>query len=202
MRQLGKERGDTIIEVMLAFAVFALLAVGAMTIMNRGTQLAQRALEVTLVRQQIDAQADTLRYIHDTAHTDDASSAYTDWRTITTKQVDGGLAVDAANQFGTDATGECPAVDAIDSAFVLNARTGALSGVAPQAADAAPFSEVVYDQDAPDSIEQVSGIWIQSVKSGNSNQNYVDFHIRACWYAAGGDPATLGTIVRMYDAVE
>jgi type II secretory pathway pseudopilin PulG len=58
------ERGDTIIEVLFAVTVFAMVAVGAMTIMNQGTATAQRSLEVTLVRQQIDAQAEAIRYIH------------------------------------------------------------------------------------------------------------------------------------------
>src|SRR6476661_972947 len=58
------QRGDTIIEVMFAVAIFAMVAVGCLSIMNQGMATAQRSLEVTLVRQQMDAQAEALRYIH------------------------------------------------------------------------------------------------------------------------------------------
>lgn len=58
--------GDTIVEVMMAFAVFALVAVGAITIMNRGAAIADHSLEITLVREQIDSQANILRYAMET----------------------------------------------------------------------------------------------------------------------------------------
>lgn len=58
------ERGDTIIEVIFAVTVFSLVAVGGITIMNQGAATAQRSLEIGLVREQIDSQADALRYIH------------------------------------------------------------------------------------------------------------------------------------------
>lgn len=62
-----RQRGDTIIEVIIAVTVFSLVAVGGITLMNQGAAMAQRSLEIGLVRDQIDAQADILRYLH-TAH--------------------------------------------------------------------------------------------------------------------------------------
>ena len=53
------ERGDTIIEVMFAFVLFSMVIVGAFMIMNQGMALAQRSLEVTQVRQQIDSDCST-----------------------------------------------------------------------------------------------------------------------------------------------
>ncbi len=61
---MTKQRGDTIVEVILAVTIFSLVAVGGMAVMNQGTAAAQRALEIGLVRAQIDAQADALRYAH------------------------------------------------------------------------------------------------------------------------------------------
>ncbi len=60
----NRERGDTIIEVIFAVTVFSLVAVGGITIMNQGAATAQRSLEIGLAREQIDSQADALRYIH------------------------------------------------------------------------------------------------------------------------------------------
>ena len=64
MRLVGREKGDTIIEVLFAITVFSLVAVGGLSLMNQGTTMAQRALEIGLVRQQMDAQSDALRYLN------------------------------------------------------------------------------------------------------------------------------------------
>lgn len=207
MRLVQNQRGDTIIEVMLAFVVFSLLAIGAISIMNQGVSAAQRALEITLVRQQIDAQADALRYVHDLANAEDAATlnpdVLADWRKIA-KAGPGNYADTSTSDFALQNNGtECPTLPA--DRFIMNARTGRLhdtitSGVPIQSADAAPFSEVLYSLGTPDTIQRINGIWIEA-KKVDGTQNYVDFHIRACWFAAGGSPSIIGTIVRMYDAV-
>ena len=57
-------KGDTLIEVMFAVGVFGLAAVGAISLMNRGLAAAQNTLEVTMARQEIDGQAEILRFLH------------------------------------------------------------------------------------------------------------------------------------------
>lgn len=59
------QRGDTIVEVIFAFTIFSLVAVGGLALMNRGATIAQQSLEISLVRDQMDSQADALRYAHD-----------------------------------------------------------------------------------------------------------------------------------------
>jgi type II secretory pathway component PulJ len=58
------QRGDTIIEVVFAVTVFSMVAVGGLALMNQGAAMAQRSLEIGMVRDQMDAQADALRYMH------------------------------------------------------------------------------------------------------------------------------------------
>ncbi|MBR3204754.1 hypothetical protein IKF81_03690 [Candidatus Saccharibacteria bacterium] len=58
-------RGDTLIEIMISVAVFSMVSVGAIQIMNRGVYSSQEALEVTMARSEIDAQAEALRFIHE-----------------------------------------------------------------------------------------------------------------------------------------
>ena len=53
MKRRHSARGDTIIEVVMAVAMFSMLAIGIMALMNSGIAIAQRSLELTLVRQQI-----------------------------------------------------------------------------------------------------------------------------------------------------
>src|SRR5664279_826252 len=59
-----RTRGDTLVEVLFAVAIFSLVAVGGLAIMNQGTATSQRALEITLVRQEVDSQAETLRFLN------------------------------------------------------------------------------------------------------------------------------------------
>ena len=58
------KRGDTIIEVMFAIAVFCLVAVLSITMMNLGVNSAENALEVVTARNELNAQAEALRFIH------------------------------------------------------------------------------------------------------------------------------------------
>ena len=58
------KRGDTIIEVVFSFAVFATVSVAATAIMNSGLNQAQRALEGTMARNELHSQAEAIRFIH------------------------------------------------------------------------------------------------------------------------------------------
>src|SRR5690606_19514648 len=53
--------GDTLIEVLLAVTIFSMVSDMSVAVMNRSSATAQRSLEVTLVKQQIDSQAEELR---------------------------------------------------------------------------------------------------------------------------------------------
>lgn len=59
----GKTKGDTLIEVTIAIGIFSMVAIAIIAIMNGGTSSAQTALETTLAREEIDTQAEALRFI-------------------------------------------------------------------------------------------------------------------------------------------
>ncbi len=61
---MSVKHGDTIIEVVFSFMVFATVSVASIGIMNSGLNQAQRSLEVTMARNEIDAQAEAIRFIH------------------------------------------------------------------------------------------------------------------------------------------
>ncbi|MCQ2571079.1 MAG: prepilin-type N-terminal cleavage/methylation domain-containing protein [Candidatus Saccharibacteria bacterium] len=63
-RQVKHKRGDTLIEVMLSISIFALVAMITINMMNDGINTAQRTLEAEMARNEIDAQAEALRFIH------------------------------------------------------------------------------------------------------------------------------------------
>ena len=56
-------RGDTVIEVIIAITVFCLVAILSITLMNSGLSTAQGSLELIMARNEIDAQAEALRFI-------------------------------------------------------------------------------------------------------------------------------------------
>ena len=57
------KRGDTVIEVIFAITIFCLVAIISITLMNSGINTAQGSLELTMARNEIDAQAEALRFI-------------------------------------------------------------------------------------------------------------------------------------------
>lgn len=57
-------RGDTFIEVMFAFAVFSLVAIVTLGTMNMGLSISENSLELTVARNELNAQAEALRFIH------------------------------------------------------------------------------------------------------------------------------------------
>jgi len=200
------QRGDTIIEVLLAITVFSMLAVGAIAIMNQGINSAQRALEVTQVRQQIDAQAEALRYIHQTyinglSDGNEDGGFITVWENLRTKA---GATV-AVSDFSSSGDIRCSLISS--QAFVLNARSASIATESPLSMSAPPvpgetppaYAQLVYGNDRL----YPYGIWIEAQRDDGSTTGgvgYIDFHIRACWESPGNSPAiTLGTIVRLYD---
>lgn len=203
------EHGDTLIEVMFAFAIFALVAVGSLTIMNQGIATAQRSLEITLVRAQMDAQAEAIRYIHQSyvaAYQKDGpapTGIAAEWLEMTDKV--SGKGADFASEFGRTDGSVCLATTPGERPFIVNARMATVDDSVPASSTPVgsslpPFSQVIYNADS--SIDQAYGIWIEAVPS-QTNPNgtgYVDFHIRACWSGSGSvAPVTLGTIVRLYE---
>ena len=62
LRRVGK-RGDTLIEVTLAIGIFSMIAIAITAVMSSGTSGAQTSLETTLAREEIDTQAEALRFI-------------------------------------------------------------------------------------------------------------------------------------------
>jgi len=206
----SSQQGDTIIEVLFAVAVFAMVAVGSLSIMNQGTATAQRSLEITLVRQQIDAQAEAIRYIHQSYVTvfqkegGTLAGTAAEWVKMTSKAT--GKGANSASVFGdVTADGACPTSVPGERPFILNARTATVwNGLptmsAPADASLPPFAQVIYTSDTV--IGQAYGIWVEAVPSSaaSAGAGFVDFHIRACWEGPGSSaPMTLGTIVRLYE---
>ena len=60
-----KKKGDTLVEVAFAIGVFSLVSITVVSVISASTSATQAALETTLTREDIDGQAEALRFIHD-----------------------------------------------------------------------------------------------------------------------------------------
>lgn len=194
-----RQRGDTIIEVMLAFVVFSLAVVSSITLMNKGLASAQRSLEITLVRQQIDAQ---LAMLDNFKQKDPAG-----WKSL----VAGATNMQPAALSSITA---CPkaADSGMPSSFFMaaNSTKSAVTayGILPtnygQAKTYAQV-DVFANTTPPPSTQPISyGMWTTVVQSeGFATSHAYDVHVRACWFAAGDNanrPTVIATVARMYDA--
>lgn len=189
-------RGDTIIEVMFAFVIFSLVVVSAFSIMNKGVATAQRSLEVTLVRQQIDGQVAMVQHIQQTNPIL--------WTKIKS------LVVDTTGVFGTET--QCPeAKDLLDKSdfFIAATSDGSAPSVVHIQSDqdykkATAYSMVdVFGRTSTTSTPVAYGLYMRMVKSdgwSDTNHSY-DLNVRACWDSIGVNvPVTIGTVVRLFDA--
>lgn len=208
-------KGDTLIEVLFAITIFSLIAVGSLAIMNQGTATSQRALEITLVRNEIDAQAETLRFLNSSYIAAYGTSFELDtpagqWQTMQSSII--ATAATSASTFGVEST-TCPGPGMTtllpNGSFIMNTHDATF--VAPTTPNmfnlAQTFSQVRYDE-ISGQVSSSDGIWIEAVRSSvvvdasnpEYNAGYIDFHIRACWESPGQSvPLTIGTIVRLYE---
>lgn len=220
------ERGDTIIEVIFAVTVFSLVAVGGITIMNQGAATAQRSLEIGLVREQIDSQADALRYIHSAYIANGATpGADTPWERVIAKAYDAtdSSVIGLSGLIGSSGTECASPSDGTGKPFAINANEldtknadkylllgQAANSYEDNIADttknlfASPETYAMLRYPGSGGVSRVvaDGIWVQAVKSpAGTPVGYYDFHIMACWSSPGQSvPSTLGTIVRLYNA--
>lgn len=199
------ERGDTIIEVLFAITIFSFVAVGGLSIMNQGVATAQRSLEIGLVRQQMDAQADALRYLNQAYVADygKRGDATKIWEDSIASQV-----VNAAQKFeDVGAGGTCNIPDGAGNAFSLDVtklmkKESELTLPDPRIATIKTADTYARVTRINDIAQASDGLWVQAVRADvpDGQPGFYDFHIRACWFSPGqAPPVTLGTIVRLYE---
>ncbi len=189
MLKFNHGRGDTIIEVLFAITIFSLLVVGSLSIMNQGSAIAQRSLEISLVRNEIDAQAETLRFLnasyvaaYQPGAVPDLGSPAGEWHSLSNGSNIGRELVQEASSATAIAGRTCP--DDGDNGggkfFLMNTKQAMIKGDMsraglPYPADiysfkkAATFAQVGYVNDPADSLPNVDntitgGIWIEAVR--------------------------------------
>ena len=182
MLMIKSKRGDTLIEVTIAIGIFSMIAIAVASVMSSGTSGSQTALETTLTREEIDAQAEALRFVQSAyinARNDNNSSGTNTvspyqllWRKITSSAIDTNENDTAVTQFFPNTCDELYDRDNANSlfqqkAFILNAKqlsSGEAAFISVTNADDATkfvptttyprlvFGESADDNDSTDSI--------------------------------------------------
>ena len=186
-------RGDTLVEVLLGVTIFSLVAVIALETMNRGMAIAQYSLETTLVRQQVDAQAEMLRYAHDMKN--DTWKKLVDNNSVSVSAVNGN-----EGNLGVE---KCPD-DFSTKEFAL-AATPSLASKISILNNPGDYKAAETYARVDSDTKKTYGISVRLVKpstaTGSRDSNKYDAYIKACWMPVGSKmPATIGTIVRLYDS--
>lgn len=194
-------KGDTIIEVLMAVTVFSLVAVGSIAIMGRSANASQQAIEITLVRQQIDSQVEALRAAH---------QAYSRLTTQEARDQSVWQALVHSSDGQIEDGAECPSQTILNNrqVHVMNPYSATLmTSVDNEVRSIDDATAPVFPQVVEDSHGLLTsyGLWIErkDVPVGpvsNFNMAY-DFRVRACWYGAGmgKTPMRIETVVRLYE---
>ena len=124
--KLMVKKGDTLIEVVLAVGIFSMIAVAVVAVMSGGTSSAQVALETTLAREEIDSQAEALRFIH-TSYIAEKDSASQKYQSIWQDIIDSAIKTTPTDDFLQFAPDACKNIYSSDEfknhAFIINYRS-------------------------------------------------------------------------------
>lgn len=208
-------RGDTIIEVMFGIAIFGLVAIVTINLMNNGLAQSENNLETTMARNEMDAQASALNYIH-SSYAYSGGTAYKDlWQEITSNATSSGFTLAAG---GSDCSSYYNYDSSVIHPFAIN--TSNISDPANDenntSVDDVIISSDNLTSDEDDEYEypfvntrnnEAHGLWVYAVEGVKDNPDnpgskptYYDFYITSCWYGIGANtPTTLDTVIRLYN---
>lgn len=221
-------RGDTLVEVAFSIAIFALVCIFAIALMNNGVSTAQASMEISMTRNEIDAQAEALRFIQNSflSERELVVKEYAPlWNAIKSLAINPSE-IDKLSST-PDACSDLYKANTVfsNNAFIINTRkinpadvngtvirfnTGKFAETAlyPRiifrrsgASSSNNNSDELVERGYYDQVDRVEGFGVIAVKGDDSDApEFYDFHIRTCWYAPGRVvPSTINTIVRLYN---
>jgi prepilin-type N-terminal cleavage/methylation domain-containing protein len=179
----SNQRGDTLVEVLMAIVVLSIVIVGAITMMSRGLKASQIAVEHTQVRMQINSQLEMLRYLRDSYITDPSSTPAQRWTSLF-----GGTPTFASTTNSNYSDTTCT-VTASKTGFYLT-QSGANVTINQFNPATQPATHALPGQ----------GLWMEITRSSGISPAYVDILVRACWSGIGdsADQQSV-TAIRLYD---
>ena len=177
------ECGDTLIEVLVAMGILAIVVVGIFSAMNKAIQLSYGALERSVVRSEINRQIEVMYFLRDDYFdkliNDPSDAASTAWHTVVKNNTS-----DLPDVASCTPTSGAYTVSKVANTWRLESYPAMPGG----------------DATANGLPSPGEGIWIESKYSSGSGVPYTDVNIKACWQASNGtDIERLSTVMRFYD---
>ncbi len=177
------QQGDTIVEVIVALAVFAMVTASVFAIMQRGSISAYDSLERSMVRLRLNSQTELLTYFRDAYtialanHQPIAAGSPADlWQTIVSKS-------DSTPPTVADCKPFASYFYIVQNTTTHNYELGT-----------APY------ETAKILPEPGKGLWLYGVRNTSSvNRKFYDFYAMACWSTTTSQQQTMSSIVRLYD---
>ena len=185
------QRGDTLIEVLLAIAVLSVVTIGTFSLMNKGISESQNALERTQVRTYMNAQTELLTYLRDQHAAAVAAGTST---TVYPVNLWTDIATRAAANVST-------APSAYDNCSTVMANSFSLS---PTATSTYAVNSFTAANLATATLATPgSGLWIEPkaspVSLNPAYQKYIDFYVKACWTPiSSSTKQNMSSVVRLY----
>lgn len=181
---IKSQRGDTIIEVILAVSLLSLVTVSSFAIMQRATSTAYDALERSVVRLRLNEQIELLNYFRDSYVT----------------AISTGSAI-----VGTPAAKWIAIVDQPDAIMPsLETCTAPTNAFYIDRTITGTIEYQVYTGAQFAATEMPTpgrGIWIASVNTSSSapKKKYQEFYVVACWPNTTSGEQRMSSVVRLYD---
>lgn len=182
------ERGDTLVEVMLAVAILSLATVLTMTLVNREHSSALAAINRASVRSEINSQVELLWYFHDIGVRAEGGDEKIIWNELSNTRA----VVSDERQRRECEYGAKP--------FYLNTNqvvpsVGSVNDVV-KAEGLSAYSNALYSENSWQ-VKPGRGIWIDTEKVKSGGLEYIDFYVKACWRSTTGREEHSSTVVRM-----
>lgn len=180
------QRGDTIIEVILAGAILSLVTVSSFAIMQRASSSAYDALERSIVRLQINGQIELINYFRD-EYIDAQINNYP----VAGTPAEVWPVMAAVTPSPAPALTTCAAP--VGSFYINRTTAGTIKYQIVT-------SGIVAATGLP---EPGKGTWISRVDptSGAPKKKYQEFYVVSCWPTTTAGEHRMSSVVRLYDPI-
>lgn len=192
-----KQRGDTLVEVLLSITILAIVTVAAFSVLQRGVGEAQNSLERSQVRTNMAEQMELINYFRDQYSAAQASGGSTAGYPA---NIWNGVAGSIRQRAIANRT---QPVTPVDKCTSVMPNSFSLSKVTPSDPNS-PYQIVNFTSAnlaTTTFARPGAGMWIEPVASPlTTSVPYIDFYLRACWDpAVGVSQQIISSVMRVYD---
>lgn len=164
---MSKQRGDTLVEVMLATVIMSIVVTASFALINRASRINQVSSERSDAANAMQTQAEILRLLRDKSFNSEAED-------ITWQQIKDDRVLPGDGQ----SNNECLAF--------LRGETDNLTGSGAFYIDPNTQEVTDFNSSQPANFNDLHYVWIEAFQPTGASDNYINFYVHACWQGPGG----------------